>query len=169
MDTLSNFPAITTQRLHIRALCEADAHSVQDMTNHTSITDCVHFLPTPFDHAAALALIKNQNEGRDLFLGAWLNSSPTLVAILGTHLRGENEIEIGYWVHPEFHRQGIAKEAAGALMAALQKHFPTRHLIAECRPGNTASWALLEKLGFTPTHQDGLRPGRKKLILGKSL
>lgn len=164
---LSHLPALTTQRLHIRPLCAQDAPSVQSLTNHEAITGCVHFLPTPFDHTAAQNLIASQASGRDLFLGAWLNTPATLVAILGTHLRGEAEIEIGYWVHPSFHRKGIAQEAAAELIQALHTQFADRQIIAECRPENLPSWTLLQKLGFTPTQQEGLRPGRKKLIFNK--
>lgn len=164
---LSHFPALTTQRLHIRPLCTQDAYSVQELTNHEAITGCVHFLPKPFDLTAAQTLIASQDSGRDLFLGAWLNTPATLVAILGTHLRGETEIEIGYWVHPSFHRKGLAQEATGALILALHKQFPNRQIIAECRPENIPSWTLLQKLGFTPTQQEGLRPGRKKLLFKK--
>lgn len=164
MDTLSHLPALTTQRLHIRPLRVTDAQAVQSMTNHRVITECVHFLPTPFDHAAALKLLENQKSGHDLFWGAWLTASSTLVAIIGTHLHGATELEIGYWVNPVFQRQGIAQEATSALIQALRHDFSERQIIAECRPANVPSSALLQKLGFTPTHQDGLRPGRKKFI-----
>ena len=40
-----------------------------------------------------------------------------------------------------------------------------RILVAECRPGNVASWELLRKLGFRDTGEEGHRPGRRLLHL----
>jgi [ribosomal protein S5]-alanine N-acetyltransferase len=55
--------------------------------------------------------------------------------------------ELGYIQHPSYQRQGYGSEAA-----ALVKHALTtggmHRVVAHCSPKNTASWKLLEKIGF---------------------
>ena len=88
-----------------------------------------------------------------------------MIGIVGTHLRGTGEIELGYWFAPKVHGCGFASEAITAIVQVLRDAFPERGVFAECRPENTPSWRLLERLGFRPDGRDGLRAGRKRLIL----
>jgi RimJ/RimL family protein N-acetyltransferase len=56
--------------------------------------------------------------------------------------------ELGYILSPRYQRQGYATEALSAL---LQRGFAAagiHRVVAHCNPENTASWKLLEKLGF---------------------
>ena len=76
-----------------------------------------------------------------------------------------NEAEIGYWIGVAFHGRGYASEAVQAVLEELRRYSPERRIIAECRPGNLASWRVLTKLGFRPTGEDGLRPGRRLLSM----
>lgn len=165
MDTLVHLPTQETERLHLGPLNEDHAEPLQKLTNHKEITEIVHFLPTPFSMKDAEALLTDKRDGKDRFIGVWLKSQPDMVAVIGTHLLETQDIEVGYWVHPEHHRKGIATEAVSAVIAMLQKHFPKRQIIAECRSGNKPSWLLLEKLGFRDTLQAGHRPGRSRLAL----
>lgn len=164
MDTLATFPSFETSRLFLRGLTDGDAQALQSLTNHPEITEIVHFLPTPFSVQDAQKLIEGRSDGQDRFVGVWFRGQPAMVAVMGVHLRDNDEIEIGYWVHPQQHRKGIAREALSALLAKLNSLFPHRTLIAECRPENQASWALLEKSGFVATQAAGHRPGRRRFI-----
>lgn len=164
MHDLSQITDLETDRLFLRRLDVHDASALHALTNHKDITEIVHFLPTPFTLHDAQALLATQADGKNQFIGVWLKTTQTLVATIGTHMHGSNSIEIGYWVHPLFQRQGIAKEAVSALLAHLHAYFPEKSLVAECRPENVPSWSLLQKIGFAPTRQNGLRPGRKILL-----
>lgn len=165
MDTLVHLPTQETERLHLVPLNEDHAEPLQKLTNHKEITEIVHFLPTPFSLKDAEALLTDKRDGKDRFIGVWLKGQPDMVAVIGTHLLETQDIEVGYWVHPEHHRKGIATEAVSAVIAMLQKHFLKRQIIAECRSGNKPSWLLLEKLGFRDTLLAGHRPGRSRLAL----
>lgn len=140
--------------------------ALQAMTDHPVITDAIHFLPASFTVAEAERLIEGAGDGRDRFVGAWRAGDPGMVAVVGTHLRGDGEVEIGYWVRADCHGQGYASEAVAAVLVMLRDRFPGRRVIAECKPENTASWQLLGKLGFRPTGDAGLRPDRQHLVLG---
>lgn len=163
-DTLENFPEIHTSRLLIRALNGDDAEDLQKLTNHPQITGIVHFLPTPFTVVDARKLIAGAADGRDKFIGVWIQGHDNMVAVIGTHLHNENEIEVGYWVHPGQQRKGIARDSGTALIMRLAEIFPKCQIIAECHPGNQPSWQLLEKLGFRATTELGQRPGRYRFI-----
>ena len=59
--------------------------------------------------------------------------------------------EIGFILHPAVWRQGIGREALGALIPALVARHPVAALTADVDPRNRASLALLAGLGFRQT------------------
>ena len=70
----------------------------------------------------------------------------------GTNGPGKPDaLEFGYTVFEEFRGRGYATEAARALMAWAQHEHAIRHFIASVSPGNTASLAIVRKLGFVET------------------
>jgi RimJ/RimL family protein N-acetyltransferase len=135
------------------------------MTDEPAITTAIDFLPTPFTLLDALKLINGHGDGRDCFWGASLRQEAFLIGTVGTHLRAADELEIGYWFVSSVRGQGIATEAADAVVRLVSTAFPNRRIVAECRPQNEASWRLLEKIGFRADGADGARPGRKRLVL----
>ena len=56
--------------------------------------------------------------------------------------------ELGYILHPAHQRQGYAAEAAAALVRQALTAGGMHRIVAHCNPENSASWRLLEKLGF---------------------
>lgn len=59
------------------------------------------------------------------------------------------DAEIGYILHPDYWRRGLGFEALSAILPEIARQRPDLdHLTAELDPRNTASWRLLEKLGF---------------------
>ena len=173
-DSLADLPRLETARLSITGLAPGDAQSLRRLTDDPAITEAVDFLPTPFTLRDAEDLIRRGQQGQgDRFLGAWTHRGPAgteaedrLVGVVGTHLRGPGAIEIGYWIGGAARGRGFATEAASAIIDLLADRFPGRAIVAECRPGNVASWGLLHKLGFRETGEDGHRPGRRLLQHG---
>ena len=163
--SLLDLPPIETARCVLAALRIEDAAALQMLTDDPVITEAISFLGGRFRLADAEALIAKQVAGSDAFMGIWDRDSGRLAGMIGAHLRGTDDIEIGYWIGIGFRGRGYAGEAAAALVAMLRELFPARHIIAECRPENRASWAILARLGFVPTGADGQRPGRKRLSL----
>ena len=163
--TLADLPLRETRRLRLTPLRHEDAEALRLLTDDPAIAGSIHFLPAPFTPADAEALIRCRDSGRDCFLGAWKRGSEALVGVVGAHLRGENQIEVGYWIGSAFHKQGYATEAALGVITVLRRRFPEREVIAECRRANAASWRVLEKLGFRLTGEAGQRLGRELLAL----
>lgn len=58
-------------------------------------------------------------------------------------------VDIAYFIFTDHQRQGLAKEAAGAVIAALLADPDVQVIGASLDTGNQASAALLEALGFT--------------------
>lgn len=64
-------------------------------------------------------------------------------------LWGGDEIEIGYWLSPDYWGRGLATEAAQAVMQYGQETLGLRQIVAVAQPANRASIRVLEKLGMT--------------------
>lgn len=56
--------------------------------------------------------------------------------------------EIGWVLHPRFHGQGLATEAAAALLRHGFETLGLHRVIATCQPENPASHRVMEKLGM---------------------
>lgn len=73
----------------------------------------------------------------------------TIVGSTGLHTRrGPGSLEIGYWVHREWTRRGIASGAAGALTCAAFALDGIRRVEIRCDETNVASAAVPRRLGF---------------------
>ncbi len=162
---LTDLPPCETRRLRLAPLRFGDTEALRLLTDDPLITGSIPFLPTPFTSADAEALIRRNDNGRDCFIGAWDRGDKTLIGVVGAHLRGAVQIEIGYWIGSAFHGQGYATEAALGVITVVRHRFPDREVIAECRRANAASWRVLEKIGFHSTSEAGQRPGRELLVL----
>jgi len=156
---------IETERLTLRPLTMGDAVDFQRITDDPAIIEAIVFLRSPFTVDDALALIGQNANGRDLFRGIWRRADSSLVGLVGSHIRGAGDVEIGYWIGTAFQRQGYAPEAAGGVIRRLRMQIPPPRIVAECRTANRASWSVLERLGFRPTGAAGQRPGRVELEL----
>ena len=163
--SLSSLPPIETARLRMRPCHIGDIEPFRAMTNDPAVTSAVQFLSYPFTATDAERLIVGRGDGRDCFWGVWPINGAAMIGTVGTHLRGSDEIEIGDWCAPGMRGGGLGGEAVAAVIGALIAAYPDRRIFAECRPENTASWRLLEKVGFRAEGVDGVRPARKRLLL----
>jgi len=153
--------ALSTDRCRITPLTADDACALAAITDET-VTSQVHFLPTPFTESDARALIAGSGGG-DVFHAVRDRSGGALNGVIGVHRRTGHEYEIGYWFAARARGRGIATETVRAVVDALAASRPGASIIAECRPGNGASEAVLRRIGFVSTGQAGQRPGRMLL------
>ncbi len=167
-EDLSAFSPIASERLLLRPLQDGDAEPLRAMTDDAEILAAIPFLPDRFTAADARQLIGARAGGRECFIGVRRRTDDGLVGVIGAHLRGEEELEIGYWIGSADQGRGYATEAVAALLPALRRACPGRTIVAECLPENRVSWRVLEKLGFRATGAPGTRSGRKHLALPQS-
>lgn len=136
---------IETPRLILRGFREDD---LQDLFEYLSDEEVVRFEPY------APMTIDEVRENLD-----WRISTVEMVAVelkksgkmIGNVYLGKRDfdaLEIGYVFNKHYWGQGYARESCDAL---IKKAFSENihRIFAECDPCNTASWKLLEGLGFT--------------------
>ena len=76
----------------------------------------------------------------------------------------EETFSIGYTFSYKFHRRGFAFEALSAIINLLHVQYPSWEFISFTEPENTASMALLGKLGYSDM---GYLPHKKSQVFGK--
>lgn len=158
---------VETRRLALRPLASADAEASARLTNHPAVAPAIHFLPYPFEHADATALIaRNRPDAEEVFLG--LFHAGALVGVLGIHAHppvdGRPALEIGYWLGADVRGRGFAREAVRGVLEALAARAPQALVVAQVHPDNAASARLLADVGFVDSGTDGFRPGRRLMV-----
>lgn len=66
----------------------------------------------------------------------------------GFGVPGERQVELGYRIHPAFHRHGYAREAVTALINNLIDAHDVRRFVGTAAADNAASIAVLRSLSF---------------------
>ena len=87
--------------------------------------------------------------GTDHVVAILLDGAP--IGCVGVHRRGPGSVfELGYWLRPEAWGQGLATEAAGALLTRISDGAGARAWVSGYFADNPASGRVLRKLGFLP-------------------
>ena len=151
--------AIRTERLVLRPLRRGDAAAMTRLVNDYSVAGNLARVPFPYREDLAeewIAATHRQHESGD----AWhlaITLEDALVGCVGLTKKAGAAPEIGYWVGRRFWGQGIAREAAGALLdwgARMQGFTAFR---ASALADNHASQAVLRALGFADAGE-GMEP-----------
>lgn len=87
-----------------------------------------------------------------LYRAAVLRDTRLVVARAGFHAPpdADGAVEIGYRVQPQWRRRGLATEIASGLIGWAREQGAAR-CVASTAPGNAASQAVLDRLGFVRT------------------
>jgi len=85
-------------------------------------------------------------------------TSDNIVGCCGFRPYGNDALEFGIHIRSAFWRQGFAFEAASAAISYCITHLNPKKIVAGHNPNNTASAALLKKLGFVFTHFEHYEP-----------
>lgn len=94
-----------------------------------------------------------RRQGGGAAYGIWRvdGTEPVVAGSTGLHRRAEGRpdiLEIGYWVHVDHARQGIATEVTAALTTAAFSVPGTTEVVIHHDPANVASGAVPAKLGY---------------------
>ena len=154
---------IETKRLVIRCYNPADAPMLAE-----AVTESLEHLrpwmpwvynePEPIEEKVQrLKLFRgNFDLGQNFTYGIFNPEETKLIGGTGLHTRlGENELEIGYWIHKDYINQGLVTESTSALVKVAFEIVHIHRLEIHCDPENFASAAIPRKLGFT--HEGTLR------------
>ena len=94
--------------------------------------------------------------GQDFVYGILSRDEKDVYGGTGLHTRaGERAREIGYWIHKEQIRQGLATEAVAALTRVAFEIDKVERVEIHCDPNNAPSLAVPRKLGYV--HEATLR------------
>ena len=154
---------VETRRLVVRCYEPADIQMLLD-----SIRESVEHLKPwmPWAHAEPEPAEEKEKRlrrfraqfdlGEDFGYGIFNTDETRLLGAIGLMARiGDEQLEIGYWIHKDFVNQGLMTEATAALVKVAFEILHIHRLEIHCDPGNFASAAIPRKLGFT--HEGTLR------------
>jgi RimJ/RimL family protein N-acetyltransferase len=98
----------------------------------------------------------NFDQNIDYVYGIFNPQENRLLGGTGLHPRiGAGALEIGYWIHKEYIKQGYATEASAALTKIAFEIHKVERIEIHCAVENTRSAAVPRKLGYT--HEATLR------------
>lgn len=139
---------IETDRLIIRKF---EASDYNDLYEYLSNPVTYVFEPgRPITLEEAKVLARQRSQGND-FLAVVLKQSNKMIGHLYlARVEPKEQLtwELGYIFNPAYQRKGYASEASAALTEYAFENFEVHRIMARCNPDNTASWKLLEKIGF---------------------
>jgi RimJ/RimL family protein N-acetyltransferase len=148
---------IVTERLTLRLMTEADVDDVLAYQSRDDVCRYLLFEPRTRDDVAAKiaqhrVAARMTHDGDYLQLAMQLDGHPDRRVIGDMYLTvasAENsQAEIGWTLHPDFHGQGYAVEAATATLDLAFDTIGFHRVRAELDPRNDASIALCRRLGM---------------------
>lgn len=154
---------IETERLVLRCYDPSDAPLLEDAIRES----LEHLKPwMPWAHAEPEPIEDKEERlrrfrgmfdlGQDYVYGIFDPQETRILGGTGLHTRlGEDELEIGYWIHKDYANRGLVTEATAALVKVAFEIIKVHRIEIHLDPANTASAAIPRKLGFT--HEGTLR------------
>jgi len=144
---------LTTAHLKLRRFTDEDLDAIEPILSHPEV---MRFsLSGPLDRAkCAKFLTWCQESYRQHGAGLRAVEYRATAQMIGycglafPHLDGTDEVEIGYRLHPDYWRRGLATEAAAAIRDYAQQVRRHRRLISIIQAENTASIRVAEKIGM---------------------
>lgn len=89
------------------------------------------------------------DRGEDFVYGIFVPDESCAIGGTGLHTRlSGNALEIGYWIHKDYARQGLVTESTAALTKAAFEIYHVDRLEIHCSVENIASAAVPRKLGY---------------------
>ncbi len=146
---------LETARLVIRPVTDAD---LEDLFAYHQLPPVVAYLPwTVQTREGVREVIEKRKttvyldkEGDTLALGVALRETNRLIGEVFLFWRSEpnQQGELGFVFHPDFHGRGYAREAAERMLAVGFADMGWHRIFGGCDSRNTASARLLERLGM---------------------
>jgi RimJ/RimL family protein N-acetyltransferase len=149
---------ITTSRLQLRPLTQADTPALVEMVSHPRIAESVAIIPSDpakgFCHTWIKRSVSGIVTGEEWILGMAL---PTTAGIIGnvalhrlpTPYNRPPEAELGYWLAPQYHGKGYMREACRAIVDWAFSATDIALIRSTCALTNFDSAKLLRWLGMT--------------------
>ncbi|MBY0296503.1 MAG: GNAT family N-acetyltransferase [Methylobacterium sp.] len=144
---------LETRRLWLRWPRQADAQAIVRLAGEKAVAEMTARIPHPLDPPQAddfiLRARRDNAEGRALTMAVTPRRQPqTLIGVVGIEPDAEGAPHLGYWLGMPHWGQGLATEAARAMIDAFFAYTEGVELTSAARVVNPASRRVLEKCGF---------------------
>jgi RimJ/RimL family protein N-acetyltransferase len=145
---------IETERLTIRALRPDDGDDIHEIYRDPEVSRYLYTEPMDAEAGRRYAAERGDPviaaEGDGVNLAGELRETGRVVATLYIHLVSavHSQGEIGYVVSPAYAGRGLATEAAREMLAIGFDRWSLHRMIGRCDARNTASAAVLRRLGM---------------------
>jgi RimJ/RimL family protein N-acetyltransferase len=153
---MSSTASIETERLHLRPVAVGDLDEVVRLHEDPLVA---RFMGSPSREWLVEWVKGSDGEWAELGYGRMAMLDRASGRFLGrTGLKRWpqfEETEVGWALRPEARGQGLATEAAAAVLAWSER-FELPYVTAMIRPDNPASIAVAERLGLSPLREDEL-------------
>ena len=139
---------LTTERLTIRPFQAADWPAV---ATYTTRPDVMAYMGAgAYTMEETQAFVERNAAGIEVNAYALiLTAEAKLIGHMVYHpWFAPRTYEIGWALHPDYHRRGYASEAALALLRYGFETMGLHRIIATCQPENPASYGVMEKIGL---------------------
>lgn len=148
-------PVLTTPRLLLRPLTEADAGAVFAYASNPNLTrftlwDTHHSLADSDLFVGEYARAKYREGQYEPYGITWRGRPDWVIGTVGCYWasRPNGTQELGYALAEEYWNRGVVTEAAAAVIAEVFRDTEAERVQAHCMVGNAASARVLEKLGM---------------------
>lgn len=146
---------ITTARLLLRPFTMDDLDALYAIQSRPDVTRYLYWEPRTRDEVSEAIATRVQRtaleaEGDTLVLAIELRETGALVGDVNLHWLSEahRQGEIGFVLHPDYHGQGYAREAAVEMLRLGFEGLRMHRIIGRCDGANGASARLMERLGM---------------------
>ena len=135
---------IQTQRLILRRYRSSDLHDLHEYLSDPEVVKFEPYLPMTMEQAQENLAWRIST---DEMIAIELKDTGKMIGNVYLGKRDFDTMEIGYVMNRAYWGKGYAAESCNALIDQAFANGIHR-IYAECDPKNTASWRLLERLGF---------------------
>ncbi|MDT8914843.1 GNAT family protein [Amycolatopsis sp. PS_44_ISF1] len=146
---------IATERIVLRPFRPDDLDALNSIQSRADVTRYLYWSPrSQAESAAALAKRVHSStisqDGQMLAVAVELAATGRLIGDLNLeYLSAEHrQGEIGFVFHPDHHGRGLALEAVTELLRLGFEDLGLHRIVGRCDSRNTASQALMERLGM---------------------
>jgi RimJ/RimL family protein N-acetyltransferase len=137
---------LETERLMLRRPTLADVKAITRLADDRRIADNTRRLPHPYLQDHAVEFVRAIAHTRETAFLIEQNHTP--IGMVGVDWREPDAPELGYWLGVDHWGQGLATEAARAVIDFTFEQFDAAHMRSGARVANPASRNVLEKCGF---------------------
>jgi RimJ/RimL family protein N-acetyltransferase len=139
---------IETKRLILRRFEKEDANDLYEYLKEKSVCTYEPYDPFTYEEAVASAVSRRDNPA---FIAVVLKDEQKVIGNLYVGNEGPDDVRtknIGYVFNPVYQHFGYATEATQAILFDLFMNQHIHRIVAYCNQENSASYKLLERLGF---------------------